>query len=316
MERYACTTRFSTTPSWPRGRPTPRRPGRPWSSSTPRATSSRRCRVRATPTARRPGRGAHRRAHRQGHPATGRLPVRRAAAPRDRAPLPGQGRRPGRLLRGVRHRTPRGGAPRGGPAGRTRLLRRGRRPQRAARRPALPAGRRQRSATTSWSRTRSTTRSRACGSRTPAGSPWPARASNCAGAPAAVPRCGRTSRPRGTSHGSSTASSSRWPARTSCGPAPRRRAERQHRRVLAGTSAEGHPRRRRGRGVVRPAVRAGGLGGRPPPLGGRLRDLSPALARPHRRGLRRENPRGTRPFRFRASWTVRQTRPCCSTRWA
>ena len=43
-------TRCWTTPSWSPGRPTPPGPGPRWWSSTPRATSSRPCRVRATRT--------------------------------------------------------------------------------------------------------------------------------------------------------------------------------------------------------------------------------------------------------------------------
>ena len=80
-----CTTRCSTTPSSSPGRPTPPAPGRRWWSSTPRATSSRRCRVRATPTASSVAhRGAHRGAPRQGHAAPRRRPVRPPPAPATR----------------------------------------------------------------------------------------------------------------------------------------------------------------------------------------------------------------------------------------
>ena len=93
-----CTTRCSTTPTSSPGRPTPPGPGPRWWSSTPRATSSPPCRVRATRT------GSSvlidelvAGAHGQGHAA----PRRRAV----RAGRPGRARRCASPARRPRCRT-------------------------------------------------------------------------------------------------------------------------------------------------------------------------------------------------------------------
>ena len=213
----------------------------------------------------RPGRGAGRRARGQGHAAPRRRPVCRAAASRDRAAVPREGRRPARTARSSCRDTAHhqlvlaataeavgdGAGPVSAAAGGRSTSRRA--CSRCRRR--RPRG----SATTSWSRTRSTTSCAACG--------WPTARWHRAGRnrqPAA-----RAVRQRpGARAGPLDAVGPRLVRRPgrhrdgrhppAVGVAPGRRPG-GNRGGAGRHDRGGDPRRRRRRGVVRPAVRARGV---------------------------------------------------------
>ena len=235
----------------------------------------------------------------------GDAPVRPAAAGRHRAALPRQGGRAARrLVHRLRHRPPPGRRTSSRTCHRARPGSGRRRASSTSRRACSLAARRDRrrgSATTSSSPTRSTTRSRACGSPTARPRRSPAPAGSCASAPAAARRSSRTSRPRGTWPGSigrvviaMAGTHQLWALHLATDPADNTVA------VLGGHVGRRHPRRRRPTRRGSPSPPAW----RRPPTAAALwvADSETSALRSldaHRRRLRRRPPTSAGPVRLR-----------------